>query len=281
MIIPILDPKTKKVARYVDERLRTKLISKHTKILHASKWLLYFDGSASLKNGVAGGGYVISRYEDNTLPEPKQSVSRVIGHIEHHEPIERAYPLPFKKTGNEAEYMGLIEGLRDAHRHFIRRIEVRGDSLLVVNQINGLWKARSPKMLRLRNEARLLLHLFEEWSITHIPREENENADHLARQATEMALDWTISKPDEDAEPEEPQSQARQEHDQRMLASIRYWAVTGRTTNAYAVNRIWPSISKGQIWHVMEGTYHRALIEEDLYQPYDSYSGFKHFLDPD
>lgn len=84
-------------------------------------------------------------------------------------------------THNVAEYEALMLGLRLAHEHGARRVTVRGDSRLVVNQVNGEWKVKDPKLQVLRAQAVELLARFESWDVGWIPRKENRRADALGR----------------------------------------------------------------------------------------------------
>lgn len=89
-----------------------------------------------------------------------------------------------KGTHNTAEWNALILGLRLALTHGERRVVVRGDSRLVVEQVNGESKTKHPGLRPLRAQAAQLLALFESWSVEWIPREENWRADALGR------VDW-------------------------------------------------------------------------------------------
>lgn len=86
-----------------------------------------------------------------------------------------------KGTHNTAEWNALILGLRLALTHGERRVVVKGDSMLVVKQVNGESKTKHPGLRPLRTEAAQLLALFESWSVEWIPREENWRADALGR----------------------------------------------------------------------------------------------------
>jgi ribonuclease HI len=84
-------------------------------------------------------------------------------------------------THNVAEYKALMLGLRLALEHGARRVTVRGDSKLVVNQVNDEWRVKDPKLQVLRAQAGELLARFESWDVGWIPREENWRADALGR----------------------------------------------------------------------------------------------------
>jgi probable phosphoglycerate mutase len=90
-----------------------------------------------------------------------------------------------RRTNNVAEYAGLIMALRSALRIGAVAIDLRLDSRLIVEQLNGRWRVRDPKIARLHAEARRLLSGFGSWRATHEPRVRNRAADHLAN----LALD--------------------------------------------------------------------------------------------
>ena len=58
---------------------------------------------------------------------------------------------------------------------------VKGDSTLVVKQVNREWKTKNPALQSLRTEAEELLAQFESWRVEWIPRKENRRADELGR----------------------------------------------------------------------------------------------------
>jgi ribonuclease H / adenosylcobalamin/alpha-ribazole phosphatase len=86
-------------------------------------------------------------------------------------------------TNNVAEYRGAIAGLEQALALGARRVRVRADSLLVVNQQNGLWKVRNAALRDLWTETRQLVGQFERVIWEHVPRERNREADALANRA--------------------------------------------------------------------------------------------------
>jgi ribonuclease HI len=84
-------------------------------------------------------------------------------------------------THNIAEYQALILGLHLARKHGARQVVVKGDSRLVVKQVNGEWKTKHPTLHRLRTRACDLLAQFDDWRVEWIPRDENVRADELGR----------------------------------------------------------------------------------------------------
>ena len=62
----------------------------------------------------------------------------------------------------------------------IKKLDVYGDSALVINQIKGEWDTRQPGLIPYKDYARRLVPFFNQIEFHHIPREENNMADALA-----------------------------------------------------------------------------------------------------
>ena len=91
-------------------------------------------------------------------------------------------------TNNVAEYSGLIAGLEVIATLDPQAIvEVRMDSKLVVEQMSGRWKIKSPDMRTLAMRAREILP-FQNVTYTWIPRNDNKAADALANEALDTHL---------------------------------------------------------------------------------------------
>ncbi len=88
-------------------------------------------------------------------------------------------------TNNRAEYIAAIEGVKKAIQLQAEEIELRMDSLLVVRQVEGLWKIKHPSLKILNQELKHALNSLKKWRVKHVPREKNQRADSLAN----MALD--------------------------------------------------------------------------------------------
>ncbi len=125
--------------------------------------MLYADGAARGNPGPAGSGAILI----DERGEPIARLTLSLGHA----------------TNNVAEYNALILGLEEARRRGIDEIDVRMDSLLVVRQMQGLWRIKHPGLRPLALRAGALLAEFGRRSIEHIPREENGLADALANKA--------------------------------------------------------------------------------------------------
>lgn len=86
-------------------------------------------------------------------------------------------------TNNIAEWRALIEGLKLAHAHSCRELEVRGDSQLVIRQISGKYRVKSENLIPLFNEARKLCAGFSKIDFKWINREENSYTDGLVNRS--------------------------------------------------------------------------------------------------
>jgi broad specificity phosphatase PhoE/ribonuclease HI len=90
-------------------------------------------------------------------------------------------------TNNVAEYRGLIAGLTAARELGARRVAVRMDSKLVVEQMLGRWQVKNEGLRPLAREAVALRQAFDEVTFKWIPREQNKHADRLANEAMDRA----------------------------------------------------------------------------------------------
>jgi ribonuclease HI len=96
-----------------------------------------------------------------------------------------------RSTNNVAEYYGLIAALDYAQQHGIRALRVESDSELLVRQMLGQYKVKSPELRPLFERARKMAQAFDSFKIGHVYREQNADADALANEA----LDETSGAP--------------------------------------------------------------------------------------
>ena len=122
---------------------------------------IFTDGAARGNPGPAGIGVVI-RTDKEVLLEVADYIGRT--------------------TNNVAEYMALIRGLEEAIDLGQRSVEVFADSELIVRQIKGEYRVKNEGLAPLHYNAMSLIKKFKHFSITHVPREENEHADKLSNQ---------------------------------------------------------------------------------------------------
>ena len=79
--------------------------------------------------------------------------------------------------------------LVDALSHRILHLHVRLDSLLLVMQLNGVYRVHNPVLFRRYLQVKLLIREFETITFTHVPREQNHYVDSIANHV----LDWHLS----------------------------------------------------------------------------------------
>jgi len=130
--------------------------------VQAELWTMYFDGSL-MKTG-AGAGLLF------VLP---------LGvHMRY------VIRIHFAASNNVVEYEALVNGLKIAIELGVRRLDVRGDSQLVIDQVMKASNCHDPKMEAYCKEVRRLEDKFHGLELTHIARCYNEAADKLAKIAS-------------------------------------------------------------------------------------------------
>jgi|688.fasta_scaffold674636_2 ribonuclease HI len=140
------------------------------------KYLLQFDGASEPNPGPSGAAYVI-------YSPPKIQGDELIREV-----IQEGYKYIPHGTNNEAEYSALILGLTEALKLGITNLQIEGDSNLVIQQVQGKWKVKAPHIVPYRSKANSLLAKFKSYSLSHIPREENTDADSLSKEAIETKM---------------------------------------------------------------------------------------------
>jgi ribonuclease HI len=130
------------------------------KIHPSPEYALHFSGCCKGNPGSAGIGVVIFK-----------------NGIEHW--VASEY-IGDKRTKIETEYCALIHGLQLAKNLNIKRLSVCGDSLLVVNQINKIYKVKHPKLADLYDKTIELKTYFDYIDFNHVYRKDNKLADELS-----------------------------------------------------------------------------------------------------
>ena len=120
----------------------------------------YFDGGARGNPGPAGYGVYIVDDQGNVLAELSGSLGIA--------------------TNNVAEYQGVIAALQWAIDHDVTALAVKGDSLLIVEQMRGNYKVKNEGLKPLYLKARMLVMQIGDVSFEHVPREKNKDADRLS-----------------------------------------------------------------------------------------------------
>jgi ribonuclease HI len=85
-------------------------------------------------------------------------------------------------TNNVAEYRALLLGIERARELGATELELVGDSELIVRQVKGEYKVKDATLRGLHGEVKDALAPFERWSIRHVRREQNAEADRLVNQ---------------------------------------------------------------------------------------------------
>ncbi len=131
------------------------------------KVILYTDGAARGNPGPASIGIVLTDAQGNEI----EALGEAIGN----------------KTNNEAEYRALLKGLELAATLGATEVDVRTDSLLMAQQVKGVYKVKAPNLKPLYDKAKREIKQFKSFSITHNVRALNRRADALANQALDSA----------------------------------------------------------------------------------------------
>jgi probable phosphoglycerate mutase len=83
-------------------------------------------------------------------------------------------------TNNVAEYRGLLAALEWAVQHGHRRLHIRSDSQLIVQQMLGAYKVKHPGLIPLYQQACRLAAQVGHVTYEHVRREQNKEADRLS-----------------------------------------------------------------------------------------------------
>ena len=123
----------------------------------------YFDGGARSNPGPAGYGVYIADDQGAVLAELHGSLGIA--------------------TNNVAEYRGLIAALQWAVDNDVTAITIKGDSLLIIEQMRGNYKVKNEGLKPLHMQARMLVMQIGNVRFEHVPRDQNKEADRLSNVA--------------------------------------------------------------------------------------------------
>ena len=91
-------------------------------------------------------------------------------------------------TNNVAEYRALLLGIERAQALGASELDLVGDSELIVRQVKGEYKVKDPTLRELHAQVRAALGGFDRWSIRHVRREHNAEADRLVNETLDGTL---------------------------------------------------------------------------------------------
>jgi ribonuclease HI len=130
--------------------------------------IAHIDGGSRGNPGPAGYGVVVTDQDRKKVA----ALSEYLGH----------------QTNNYAEYQGLLAALDYALLHGPKALKVIGDSELLVKQIRGEYKVKSPALQDLYQQAKSRIARLDWFSIQHVLRERNHEADRLANLAMDKGM---------------------------------------------------------------------------------------------
>lgn len=131
-------------------------VTKTTDLTHA---IIYSDGGSRGNPGPSASGYVIMDAQENVLHQGGMYLGIT--------------------TNNQAEYHGLRLGLEKAVELGVRTVDFRLDSMLVVNQMNGIYTIKNRELWPVNERIKELVTKFDKVTFTHIHREFNQLADGM------------------------------------------------------------------------------------------------------
>jgi len=131
------------------------------KIKPEETYYLFFDGACSNNPGPTGAGYIV--FDKDSKKIFSNSVFSGMG------------------TNNTAEYYGIIFGMKSCQNIGIKKLQVFGDSQLIIKQMTGKFKVKAPQLWKFYGAGQDLLKGFDDITIEYIPREQNAEADALSK----------------------------------------------------------------------------------------------------
>jgi ribonuclease HI/pterin-4a-carbinolamine dehydratase len=135
---------------------------------HPDKVKVFGDGGSRGNPGPSASGFVILDMEDNVL-------------------VDKGIYLGVT-TNNQAEYTSLKLALEECLKMEVKEVLVYMDSLLVVNQMKGVFKVRNRDLWPIHDAIKKLAAKFDEISFSHVPREFNKLADAAVNRALDEEL---------------------------------------------------------------------------------------------
>ena len=186
---------------------------------------LYFDGAYRRKEGKAAARIVMF----NPLKEKVMEKQTVLLNV---------------SSKNEAEYAALIAGLEWCVSNEVSQLNVYGDSMLIVKQVQGIWSCKSDKLATKIREVKGLIKKIKHCQVHYMGRAKNQEADALASECLREVTIGAIKL-------QEPKLQGRE-----SLQDVICFMETGEPP---------PQLTKGERRWLARKAVRYQLINEDLF----------------
>ena len=161
-----------KIIRFsLDQKQIENDISDEKKSTQVSEVKMYADGGSRGNPGPSSSGFAVMDMDGKVL-------------------VKKGIYLGLT-TNNQAEYRALKFGLEEAKKMHVRVVHVYMDSLLVINQMLGIFKVKNRDLWPIHAAIKEIIPDFEHVSFTHVPRELNKIADAAVNEALDEAAKRT------------------------------------------------------------------------------------------
>ncbi len=131
--------------------------------MRVERVIIHADGSSRGNPGPAAIGATVKDEQGRLVARISQRIGRM--------------------TNNQAEYRAIIAALEAATRLGVKQVAMNLDSELVVRQIKGEYRVKNLSLKSLYQQVKQLTSRLEGYTINHIPRQQNTEADNLANMA--------------------------------------------------------------------------------------------------
>jgi len=121
--------------------------------------VIYSDGGSRGNPGPSAAGYVVLNNRQEVIAEGGEYLGIT--------------------TNNQAEYQGVSLGLEKAQELGFKKVDFKIDSMLVVNQMKGLYKIKNRELWPINERIRMLMTNFDRVTFTHVNRQFNQLADGM------------------------------------------------------------------------------------------------------
>lgn len=143
-----------------------------TNVPHPDKVKVFGDGGSRGNPGPSASGFVVLDMEDNIL-------------------VDKGVYLGVT-TNNQAEYTALKLALEECQKMGVQEVQAYMDSLLVVNQMKGIFKVKNRELWPVHDAIKELVKHFKHVSFSHVPREFNKLADAAVNRALDEQQGATL-----------------------------------------------------------------------------------------